>query len=139
MSNAPQHGAYRRTRLTSAFLARRALGTGRLLGRARAGREEEVTEAPLNGLPAKQIRARFHEIPTGSWRTRTPATAPRLLQAEYMDEMLAGIKADGQTIADVVAVKLNVANAVANCHEHDVVGDAEEPADEYEIEQEITV
>ena len=56
-----------------------------------------------------------------------------------MDETLAGIKADEQTIADVVAGKLNVPKAAANCHEYDVAGDAEEPTDEYAIEQEVTV
>ena len=55
------------------------------------------------------------------------------------NKTLAGVRADEQTIADVVTGKLNVRGAAAELPEDDVPGDAEEPADEYTIEQEVTV
>ena len=42
-------------------------------------------------------------------------------------------------IADVVTGNLDVRGAAAELPEDDVPGDAEEPADEYTIEQEVTV
>ena len=86
----------------------------------------------MNGLPANQIRARFHGIPTGvhGHRLRRPVCGrPNTLTRRW-----AGIKADEQTIAAVVAGKLNVPKAAASCHEYDVAGDADEPTDEYAIE-----
>ena len=52
-----------------------------------------------------------------------------------MDETLAGIRADDQTIADVVAGKLDAPQAADSCHGEDV----EEPIDEYAIKQEVTL
>ena len=61
------------------------------------------------------------------------------IRLKYVDKTLDGIRADEQTIADVVTGKLNVGRAAAELPEEDVSGDAEEPADEYTIEQEMTV
>ena len=61
------------------------------------------------------------------------------IRLNYVDKTLAGVRADEQTVADVVTGKLNVRGAAAELPEDDVAGDAEEPADEYTIEQEVTV
>ena len=56
-----------------------------------------------------------------------------------VDMTLAGVMADEQIIADVVTGNLDVRAAAAELPEDDGPGDAEESADEYTIEQEVTV
>ena len=55
------------------------------------------------------------------------------------NKTLTGVRADEQTVAAVVTGKLNVRGAAAELPEDDIPGDAEEPADEYTTEQEVTV
>ena len=50
------------------------------------------------------------------------------IRLNYVDKTLAGVRADEQTVADVVTGKLNVRGAAAELPEDDVPGDAEEPA-----------
>ena len=87
--------------------------------------EEETYEDRIN-----RVMESRRLLPNGSYFAFT---------ATPKNKTLAGVRADEQTIADVVTGKLNVRGAAAELPEDDVPGDAEEPADEYTTEQEVTV
>ena len=101
--------------------------------------DRKVIVASLNGLPAKNRSARGStRIHTVSGVNGHQLRAP-LLPGGYVDETLAGIRADDLTIADVVACKLDGPEAAAIFHGDDVAGNAEERTDEYAIKQEETL